>query len=128
VNVAARCECHPTDWQSRRRSSRVGVDRRLQCGAAEFEYTNQLDEIKHPNPVTLKGETHMIAEIVTFKLPDGMTHDDVVANFEKTAPSWQANPDLIRKNYLVDASSGVAAGSPGRLMSVTVSQMDRASA
>ena len=30
----------------------------------------------------------MITEIVTFKLPEGMTHDDVVANFEKTAPNW----------------------------------------
>ena len=52
----------------------------------------------------------MITEIVTFKLPVGMTHDDVVANFEKTAPNWRANPDLIRKNYLVDAQNGVAGG------------------
>jgi hypothetical protein len=52
----------------------------------------------------------MITEIVTFKLPQGMTHEDVVANFEKTAPNWKANPDLIRKNYLVDAGNGVAGG------------------
>ena len=52
----------------------------------------------------------MITEIVTFKLPKGMTRDEVVANFEKTAPSWRANPDLIRKNYLVDADQGVAGG------------------
>lgn len=52
----------------------------------------------------------MITEIVTFKLPTGMTRDDVVANFEKTAPNWRANPDLIRKNYLVDADQGVAGG------------------
>jgi hypothetical protein len=52
----------------------------------------------------------MITEIVTFRLPKGMTRDDVVANFEKTAPNWRANPDLIRKNYLVDASQGVAGG------------------
>jgi hypothetical protein len=52
----------------------------------------------------------MITEIVTFKLPKGMTRDDVVANFEKTAPNWKANPDLIRKNYLVDAGKGVAGG------------------
>ena len=50
----------------------------------------------------------MITEIVTFKLPEGMTHDDVVANFGKTAPNWGANPDLIRKNYLVDANNGLA--------------------
>jgi hypothetical protein len=52
----------------------------------------------------------MITEIVTFKLPAGMTHDDVVANFQKTAPNWRANPDLIRKNYLVDARKRVAGG------------------
>ena len=52
----------------------------------------------------------MITEIVTFKLPEGMTHADVVANFEKTAPSWNANPDLIRKNYLLDTTIGVAGG------------------
>jgi Putative mono-oxygenase ydhR len=57
-----------------------------------------------------KGEIHMITEIVTFKLPEGMTHEDVVANFEKTAPNWRANPDLIRKNYLVDAINRVAGG------------------
>ena len=52
----------------------------------------------------------MITEIVTFKLPEGMTHKDVVANFEKTAPNWRANPDLIRKYYLVDTNNGVAGG------------------
>jgi hypothetical protein len=52
----------------------------------------------------------MITEIVTFRLPNGMTHDDVVANFEKTAPNWKANPDLIRKNYLVDVENGLAGG------------------
>jgi hypothetical protein len=52
----------------------------------------------------------MITEIVTFKLPKGMTREDVVANFEKTAPNWRANPDLIRKNYLIDADQGVAGG------------------
>ena len=52
----------------------------------------------------------MITEIVTFPLPDGMTHEDAVANFEKTATSWRANPDLIRKNYLVDARKRIAGG------------------
>ena len=52
----------------------------------------------------------MITEIVTFKLPKGMTHDEVVANFEKTAPNWRANPDLIRKNYLIDTGKGIAGG------------------
>jgi len=52
----------------------------------------------------------MITEIVTFKLPEGMTHEDLVANFEKTAPTWNANPDLIRKNYLIDMGNGLAGG------------------
>jgi len=52
----------------------------------------------------------MITEIVTFKLRDGMTREDAIANFEKTAPSWRANPDLIRKNYLFDEKSGVGGG------------------
>ena len=49
----------------------------------------------------------MITEIVTFKLPEGMTREDLVANFEKTAHTWNANPDLIRKNYLIDIGNGV---------------------
>jgi Putative mono-oxygenase ydhR len=52
----------------------------------------------------------MITEIVTFALPEGMTREDAVANFEKSAPSWRANPDLIRKNYLLDASNRIAGG------------------
>ena len=30
--------------------------------------------------------------------------------YEKTAPSWRKNPDLIRKNYLFDADKGIAGG------------------
>jgi hypothetical protein len=52
----------------------------------------------------------MITEIVTFKLPDGSVREDVFANFEKTAPIWRDNPDLIRKNYLFDADAGIAGG------------------
>ena len=52
----------------------------------------------------------MITEIVTFKLPDGSAREDVFANFEKTAPLWRDNPDLIRKNYLFDVETGIAGG------------------
>ena len=52
----------------------------------------------------------MITEIITFKLPDGSVREHVFANFEKTAPIWRDNPDLIRKNYLFDAESGIAGG------------------
>ena len=44
----------------------------------------------------------MITEIVTFGIPDGMTRDDVLANYRRSAPTWRANPDLIRKNYIFD--------------------------
>ena len=36
----------------------------------------------------------MITEFVKFKLPKKMTHADVVANVEKTAPNLRANLDL----------------------------------
>jgi hypothetical protein len=36
----------------------------------------------------------MITEIVTFKLPPETTREQVIANFEKTAPIWKENPDL----------------------------------
>ena len=52
----------------------------------------------------------MITEIVTFKLPEGMTREEVFAQYEKTAPIWRDNPDLIRKNYLYDDKMGIAGG------------------
>jgi hypothetical protein len=52
----------------------------------------------------------MITEIVTIKLPDGATREDVISAFEKTVPAWAENPDLIRKNYLFDAERGIAGG------------------
>lgn len=42
----------------------------------------------------------MITEIIVFDLPEGMTREEVVANYRRSAPDWRANPDLIRKNYL----------------------------
>lgn len=47
----------------------------------------------------------MITEIITFRLPEGMTREEVMANYRRSAPAWRANPDLIRKNYLYDAGS-----------------------
>ncbi|WP_207538806.1 hypothetical protein [Sabulicella rubraurantiaca] len=52
----------------------------------------------------------MITEIVTFGVPDGMTREEVVANFRRSAPSWRANPELIRKNYLFDPGTRRAGG------------------
>jgi hypothetical protein len=52
----------------------------------------------------------MITEFIVFDLPDGMTREDVVANYRRSAPNWRANPDLIRKNYLYDAERRQAGG------------------
>lgn len=52
----------------------------------------------------------MITEIVTFTLPDKMTREEAVANFEKSATIWGANPDLIRKHYLLDAKNRTTGG------------------
>jgi len=52
----------------------------------------------------------MITEIVTFKIPEDMSHDQVLDRFRKTAAKWRDNPDLVRKNYLFDAVAGVAGG------------------
>jgi hypothetical protein len=52
----------------------------------------------------------MLTEIVLFDLPDGMTRAQVVENYNKTAPKWHANPDLIRKNYLYDPEKGRGGG------------------
>ncbi len=39
----------------------------------------------------------MITEIVTFKLPDGTTREEVIANYEKTAPTWRDDPTVIEE-------------------------------
>lgn len=52
----------------------------------------------------------MITEIITFSIPDEMTRDDVLANYRRSAPTWRANPDLIRKNYLYDPETRRAGG------------------
>mgnify|MGYP001766838837 CR=1 FL=1 len=52
----------------------------------------------------------MITEIITFGIPDGMTRGEVVANYRRSAPTWRANPDLIRKNYLYAEATRRAGG------------------
>jgi len=52
----------------------------------------------------------MITEIITFAIPEGMTREDVIANYRRSAPTWRANPDLIRKNYLFDVETRRAGG------------------
>ena len=52
----------------------------------------------------------MITEIITFDIPDGMTRDEVVASYRRSAQMWRANPGLIRKNYLYDGERRRAGG------------------
>jgi hypothetical protein len=52
----------------------------------------------------------MITEIILFDLPEGMTRDEVAANYRRSAPDWRANRDLIRKNYLYDADGRKGGG------------------
>jgi hypothetical protein len=52
----------------------------------------------------------MITEVITFSVPEGMTRDDVLANYRRSAPTWRANPDLIRKNYIFDPETRRAGG------------------
>ena len=52
----------------------------------------------------------MITEIVNFKLPAGMTREEIISKYEQTVPKWSTNPDLIRKNYLIDLDKGIAGG------------------
>ena len=52
----------------------------------------------------------MITVIVNFKLPDGMTREEIISKFEQSAQKWRDNQDLIRKNYLIDLDRGIAGG------------------
>ena len=44
----------------------------------------------------------MIAELVKFRVPDGMSSEEVLAGAWETVPGWRANPDLLRKHFLLD--------------------------
>ena len=52
----------------------------------------------------------MITVIVYFKLPDGMTREEIIPKFGQTAQKWSDNQDLIRKNYLIDLDRRIAGG------------------
>ena len=52
----------------------------------------------------------MITVIVYFKLPDGITREEIISKFEQTAQKWRDNQDLFHKNYLIDLDRGIAGG------------------
>ena len=51
----------------------------------------------------------MITEIVLFRLPDGMSRQDAIAKYRLSIPTWQANPDLIRRHSCSTKTLGAAA-------------------
>lgn len=50
----------------------------------------------------------MITEYVLFKLPSGISREDVVKGMHEVAPRWQREPGLIRKTFIYDAAAGQA--------------------
>lgn len=50
----------------------------------------------------------MITEIVLFDLPKDISPEQIGAVFRQGAPGWQANTELMRKNYLYDRANGRA--------------------
>lgn len=52
----------------------------------------------------------MITEIVLWRMPDGMSREDILAKFKASVPTWQSNPDLIHKAFLFDEKSRKGGG------------------
>ena len=52
----------------------------------------------------------MITVIAYFKLPDGITREEIISKFEQTTQKWSDNQDLIHKNYLIDLDREIAGG------------------
>ena len=52
----------------------------------------------------------MITEIVTLRLPGILAREDILERFDASARVWADNPDLIRKNYLLDIENGIISG------------------
>jgi hypothetical protein len=43
----------------------------------------------------------MIIELVTFRAPPGADWDDILKDARAVIPRWRANPDLLRKHFLL---------------------------
>ncbi|RAI38127.1 hypothetical protein [Rhodoplanes roseus] len=54
----------------------------------------------------------MIVEMVTFESPKGWDRARVLADAETTIPKWSANPELLRKHFLlgIGETEGTGAG------------------
>ena len=47
----------------------------------------------------------MITEIVLWRMPDGMSREEILTKFKASVPTWQANPHLIYKAFVFDEIS-----------------------
>ena len=47
----------------------------------------------------------MITEMVLWKIPDGMTRQELLNKFRSTVPGWKANPNLIHKTFVFNKIS-----------------------
>ena len=56
------------------------------------------------------GGNLMIAEIVTFEIPAGMSRERVIDLFEASAEIWRDHPKLHQKNYLYDPDADIGGG------------------
>jgi hypothetical protein len=52
----------------------------------------------------------MIVELVTFKAPPGADRDAILTDARATIPRWRANPQLVRKHYLLSEDGNECAG------------------
>ena len=54
----------------------------------------------------------MIVELVTFKTPSGWDRARVLEDAKHTIPKWSANPDLLRKHFVlgIGEDEGTSAG------------------
>jgi len=52
----------------------------------------------------------MIVELVTFKAPADADWDAILSGARATVPHWRANPELVRKHYLLSDDGTECAG------------------
>lgn len=52
----------------------------------------------------------MIVELVTFSAPPGADWDGILSEARATIPRWRANPQLVRKHYLLSEDGKECAG------------------
>jgi hypothetical protein len=52
----------------------------------------------------------MIVELVTFRAPPGADWDAILGDARATIPRWRANPQLVRKHYLLSEDGHECAG------------------